>query len=158
MELICYTKEILLTNYMPIPRSILELELPSTAVLIYALLLDRGSLSRRNHYSDVAGWIYVVYPIRELAENLHISDTAVKKHLGTLESLGLIRRTRRSRKEANRIFLSIPQESVTATQTARKLPADGKKTDLDTGRKLPPSNRKEQQDLSYLYQHGGESL
>lgn len=36
-----------LTGYLPVPRELLNLDLPSTAILPYAVLLDRATLSRR---------------------------------------------------------------------------------------------------------------
>lgn len=60
MDLCRYTKQTELTNYIPIPRSILTLELPSTAILLYGILLDRATLSRKNDYCDTSGWVYSV--------------------------------------------------------------------------------------------------
>ena len=36
-----------LTGYLAMPRELLNLDLPSTAILLYAVLLDRATLSRR---------------------------------------------------------------------------------------------------------------
>ena len=71
-----YTLDTELTGYLPVPREMLDLGLPSTAVLIYGALLDRGTLSRKNAYADESGWVYVIYPVDRLAETFHISDTA----------------------------------------------------------------------------------
>ena len=73
-----FTLSTSLTGYMPIPRELLDMELPSTAILLYAVLLDRATLSQKNGYSDGTGAVYVIYPIDKLAETLSISDTAVK--------------------------------------------------------------------------------
>ena len=37
-----YTLDTELTGYMPVPRELIQMQLPSTAVLIYGALLDRG--------------------------------------------------------------------------------------------------------------------
>jgi len=63
IKLLPYTLDTELTGYMPIPRELLEMDLPSTAVLIYGALLDRGTLSRKNAYTDGDGWVYVFYPV-----------------------------------------------------------------------------------------------
>ena len=37
---------------------------------LYALLLDRSTLSQKNGWQDSEGRIYIVYPIAEIAEML----------------------------------------------------------------------------------------
>lgn len=107
-----FTLSTSLTGYMPVPRELLEMELPSTAILLYAVLLDRATLSQKNRYSDETGAVYVIYPIDKLAEILSISDTAVKRNLKVLEQQGLIWKMRETKNGPNRIFLNIPEESV----------------------------------------------
>lgn len=144
-----------LTNYIPIPHDLLQTDLSSTALLLYGLLLDRSSLSRKNDYTDFGGWVYVVYAREDLARELHISTRMVTKYLQDLENRGLIRRIRRSRKEGNRYFLSVPAESDkgsgTGTDTGSFLPQEGKNSSLRTGSKVPPNHRKEPPDLTALY-------
>jgi len=84
-----YTLDVALTGYFPIPRELLEMELPSTAILIYGALLDRATLSQKNQYADASDWVYVIFPVERIAETFHISDTAVKRHLRELEAKGL---------------------------------------------------------------------
>ena len=148
-----------LTGYMPIPRELLEMDLPSTAILIYGALLDRGTLSRKNHYTDQREQVYVIFPVDRLAELFHISNTAVKSHLRTLEASGLIRRSREARHWASHIFLNLPMSSIQATEKEVNHPCKSKKTAPTRESKLPPNNRKEQYNQSNYYQHGeDESL
>lgn len=156
MDLCRYTKQTELTNYIPIPRSILMLELPSTAILLYGILLDRATLSRKNDYCDVTGWVYAVYPVLELAHVLGVSDTAVKKNLRILEGHGLFRRIRNRRKEANRFYLFVPSDAVMNTGTGTKELPRGAKSTPGTGRKVPPNNIIKQQDFINPYQHSEE--
>jgi DNA-binding MarR family transcriptional regulator len=151
-----YALETELTGYMPIPRQLLDMDLPSTAVLIYGALLDRGTLSRKNHYADESGGVYVIYPVRRLAETFRISDTAVKRHLRALEQKGLIRRLRESRHSPSHIFLSLPAGSAKGTEEATLCPREGPETPPQRGRKVPPNNRKEQHKKSNYYQYGEE--
>ncbi len=139
-----------LTGYMPVPRELIGMGLPSTAILIYAALLDRATLSQKNGYADVAGWVYVIYPIEKLAQAFQISDTAVKRHLKELEAAGLIVRRRGNRNGPSHIYLNLPpgatkEETSCTTQRA--------KPPKRTGRKVPTNNKREQQDLSNYYQH-----
>lgn len=151
-----YTQDCILTNYLPLPRSVLETGLASTAVLLYAILLDRATLSRKHGYSGVDGWIYAVFPQEELCQILNISPTMVKTHLRQLETRGLIHRVRRSRREANRYYLLVPFDALKDTGTATFPPLDSHKTVLQRERKLPPNNIKKQPDMINAYQYLGE--
>lgn len=155
-----FTQQTEITNYMPIPRQMLSLSLPFSAVVLYGLLLDRGTLSRKSGFTDESGWIYVVYPVLELVEILGISPTSVKKDLKKLEERGLIHRVRRSRKEANRIYLLLPADAVTATGTVtgrdRKSTSQGRKQPSRRETIVAPSNMNKQQDIIDLYQHKQE--
>lgn len=156
MKLSRYTTQTLLTDYFPIPRGILQAGLPSTAVILYGILLDRASLSRKNDYADAAGWVYVVYTQEELAHDLSISTRMVKRYLQELEALGLLRRFRKSRKNANQYFLCVPAESVTGTGRGHPCPSEGTFCASGRGSKVPGNNRKEQPDINNTYQHSEE--
>lgn len=150
-----YTLDVALTGYFPIPRELLEMELPSTAILIYGALLDRATLSQKNQYADASDLVYVIFPVERIAETFHISDTAVKRHLRELEAKGLILRRREVKNGASHIYLNLPMASCKGTnctdqKTKRTVPA---------GRKVPFNNRRYQQKSSNYYQHGeDESL
>ena len=59
-----------LPAYLPYPRFLLETDLSHTARELYALLLDRSTLSQKNGWQDSEGRTYIVYPIAEIAEML----------------------------------------------------------------------------------------
>lgn len=152
IKIVPYTLDTALTGYMPLPRELLEMDLPSTAILIYGTLLDRATLSQKNDFSDCGGWVYVIYPLERLADTLHISDTAVKRHLRELEGRGLIRRRREVKNGASHIYLCIPSGSMKETNCT----GDGKKLTSPTGRKVPTNNKREQHNTSNYYQHREE--
>jgi len=150
-----YCLDTVLTGYMPIPRELIAIGLPSTAILIYGALLDRATLSRKNHYTDADGWVYVIYPVERLAEAFHISDTAVKRHLRELEARGLIKRRREVKNGANHIYLNLPSGSDKGTICT----GQGQKRVSPIGKKVPTNNRRKQQNTSNYYQRGeDESL
>lgn len=150
-----YRLDTILTGYMPIPRELIAMGLPSTAILIYGALLDRATLSQKNHYADAGGWVYVIYPVERLAETFHISDTAVKRHLRELEAKGLIMRRREVKNGASHIYLNLPSGSCKGTL----LPDKRSKAVPSTGRKVPSNNRRYQQNHNDYYQCGeDESL
>ena len=158
IDLRAFTEDTELTNYMPIPRQVLGLGLPSTAVLIYAALLDRATLSRKNRYME-DGEIYVLYAMESLVEAFSISTSAVKRSFRELENKGLIRRDRKKKNGPNHIFLRLPEESGRGAQPEQKCTSGGSKTSSSTGQKRPPNHRNKQQAYINYYQHGeDESL
>lgn len=154
-----FTLSTSLTGYMPIPRELLEIELPSTAILLYAVLLDRATLSQKNRYSDGSGAVYVIYPIDKLAETLSISDTAVKRNLKVLEEKGLIWKMRETKNGPNHIFLNIPEGSIKPLSLESFRPVTSSKATTHTGQKVPTNNKKKRHEKENYYQHGeDESL
>lgn len=146
-----FQKEAILTNYIPLPRSLLDGELSSTSLLLYGVLLDRATLSQKNDFCDDSGWVYVIYTIENLSQTLHISDTAVKRHLRDLETHGLIRRQHQARNQPSFIFLSIPSDAIKAPPGSQNVPPGGAKTGGLTGRKVPTNNRRKPQKINELY-------
>ena len=98
-----------LQDYYPLPRDILQKNIPATAMLLYAVLLDRATLSQKNSWTDETGRVYVIYPKEKLAETLGSSLSTVKRQLNALEAAGLITRDRPSGFCASRIFVNVPK-------------------------------------------------
>jgi len=97
-----------LSDFAPLPRSVLRSPLSGTAKLLYALLLDRGTLSQKNGYTNgPLGHVYVVYPVQKLAGEIGRAECTVQRALDELERACLIMR-QRDRTGYNRIYLYIP--------------------------------------------------
>ena len=159
LSLHTFTLSTALTGYMPVPRELLEMELPSTAILLYAVLLDRAALSQKNRYSDGNGVVYVIYPIDKLAETLSISDTAVKRNLKVLEQKGLIWKVRETKNGPNHIFLNIPEGSKKNLSAETFCPVVRTKMTTHTGQEVTTNNKKKRHEKENYYQHGeDESL
>jgi len=156
MECRRLTTQTKMTNYMPIPRSVLQLNLSSTAVLLYGMLLDRATLSQKNNYADASGWVYVVYTQEEMAHDLSVSTRMTKRYLLELERAGLLRKIRASRKCANRYYLCVPEDAVMGTGRGHPCPSGGTNPASMRGHLVPPNNIKKQQDYINIYQHGEE--
>lgn len=104
-----------LNDFAPMPRSVLRLRLSSTAKLLYALLLDRATLSRKNGFTDgEQGHVYVIYPVKKLARELNRAECTVQRALDELEHAFLISRLR-ERTGYNRIYLYIPDTNSAKT-------------------------------------------
>ena len=130
-----------LPAYLPYPRFLLETDLSHTARELYALLLDRSTLSQKNGWQDSEGRTYIVYPIAEIAEMLDKGCTTIKGALNELDAAGLLERRRTGFSAANRLYVKVPP--IPVVQFSDQLmagnptliepenrPTDGQKTDL----------------------------
>ena len=130
-----------LPAYLPYPRFLLKMEISQTAKLLYALLLDRSTLSQKNKWQDDEGRIYIIYPIAEIAEILDKGSTTIKGALNELGMAGLLERERGGFSAPNRLYVKVPR--VPQVQFSDQLmagkptliepenrPTDGQKTDL----------------------------
>lgn len=106
-----------------------------TAKLIYSILLDRTSLSKKNGWIDDKGRVYIVFPIANIAQTIHKGMTVVKEALRELEEAGLIERKRHF-SAPNTIYIKLP---------------DGRKTDQRmAGKAAPNQTNNNQTDYNQL--------
>ena len=104
------------------PRFLLKMDLPQTAKLLYALLLDRSALSQKNGWQDSEGRTYIVYPITEIAEILDKSTMTIQNSLKELDIAGLLERERRGFSAPNRLYVKVPEVvKVSLPMTQRNL-------------------------------------
>ena len=97
-----------LPPFLPYPRFLLELDLSQTAKMTYVLLLDRTTLSQKNLWIDERGFVFVIFTICSLAEQLGRSTVSVSSALKELDAAGLIERRRTRFSSPNHIFVKIP--------------------------------------------------
>ena len=137
-----------LPPYLPYPRFLLKMDLSQTAKLLYALLLDRTTLSRKNGWQDSEGNTFIVYPVAEIAEMLDKGCTTIKGALNELDAAGLLERKRAGFSAANRLYVKVPpvvqvSDPMTAGKptpiSAENRPYDSRKTDLMTVGKPTPN-------------------
>ena len=115
------TVKTIIPSYIPYPRFILKMDLSHTARLLYALLLDRSTLSQKNGWTDSEGRVYIVYPIAEIAEILDKGRTTIQDALNELANAGLMERKRTRFAAANHIYVKVPEVvQVSVPMTAGK--------------------------------------
>lgn len=137
-----------LPPYLPYPRFLLGADLTQTAKLLYALLLDRATLSQKNGWVDESGRLYLVFPVNKIADAMDRSPMTVKNALSELDAQGLIERRRQGFSAPNRIYVKLPDGQEIVRLTDRKLsltgkencPTEGQKTVPVMDRKLSPNN------------------
>lgn len=69
--------------------------LSTDSKVLYGLMLDRMSLSRKNHWIDAENHVYIEYRSEAIMSSLNISKNTVTKLLNELDDFGLIQRKRR---------------------------------------------------------------
>lgn len=122
-------------QYFPLPFFLLEMNLSQTARLIYGLILNRMSLSEKNHWVDENGEVYVFFPVEELAQQIHRSSTAVKHALNELTGAGLLRRRHKRGHPANFLYLNYPEAAAVENPVASVRWKTRRKTDPTPGGK-----------------------
>ena len=144
------TADTAMPQFFPYPCFLLKMDLSYTARLLYALLLDRITLSQKNGWQDSEGRTYIFYPVSEIAETLDKGRTAIKSALNELDAAGLLVRERRGFSAPNRLYVKIPQVPVVQFSDqltdgkpplirAGNRPTDSRKTDLMTVGKPSPN-------------------
>lgn len=111
MEFIPYkANEILEHLYYQIPQELFinskyKDKLNSDSKILYAFLLDRLSLSQKNHWIDEEYKIYLIFTREEVQEKLNLSDKTVTKAFKQLSNVGLVEEKRQGLGKPNLIYV-----------------------------------------------------
>ena len=100
-------------KFYRLPEWILTSGLSARAILCYAILADRSELSHKTgRFRDQEG-TFIIYPVRDLAERLGMSERTARYCLEELEEKGLIRTRKQGRTRPQRIYvLEEPEDQV----------------------------------------------
>ena len=109
-----------LPQYLPYARFLLDTDLSHTAKLLYTLLLDRATLSKKNSWIDAQRRIYVVYPLSSLAKDLRCSISSITRSFTELENAQLVERVRNGFSKPSRILLKVPYTTQNCAVTVSK--------------------------------------
>lgn len=102
--------EILENSYYQIPQelfvnSLYKEKLNSDSKILYAFLLDRLSLSQRNHWFDEYGRVYLIFTREEVQNKLCLSEKTVTKAFKQLLEVNLISEKRQGLGKPNLIYV-----------------------------------------------------
>lgn len=89
------------------PAALMELHISSTAKIMYCRMLDAALAAG---IPDENGFLFVHYPIMELAGDISRCSMTVKRSMNELENAGLIRRMRQGTGKPNRIYVLVPKK------------------------------------------------
>ena len=120
MKQIDYYKinETLSNKYYQIPQELFENSLykdnlNSNSKILYAFLLDRLSLSQKNHWIDDERNIYRIFTREEVQEKLNLSDKTATKAFKQLNDVGLVQEKRQGLGKPNLIYVGKIQHEET---------------------------------------------
>jgi hypothetical protein len=94
--------------YLPFPRFLVPLGISNDAKLLYALLLDRASLSKGNGYLDKDGTVRLYFTVEEAKDKLHRSRQVATRAFQELERCGLTVRRKQGLGRPAKITLNVP--------------------------------------------------
>ena len=110
-------------SFIRIPKLLLLHEtfspLSIQAKLLYAVLLDRMSLSVKNHWVDTKNRAYIIYPVEEIVQDLGFTRKKAMDVLAELETFGLVTKKRRGRGLPNYLYVMDFMSGITQ-QTSLK--------------------------------------
>ena len=111
MDYIPYkSNETLEHKYYQIPQELFVNEkyknkLNSDSKILYAFLLDRLSLSQKNHWIDEDNNVYLIFTREEVQEKLNLSDKTVTKSFKILMEVNLVQEKRQGLGKPNLIYV-----------------------------------------------------
>ena len=112
--------ETLNNKYYQIPQELFvnrlyKEKLNSDSKILYAFLLDRLSLSQKNHWSDKDGKVYLIFTREEVQNKLCLSEKTVTKAFKQLTDVNLIAEKRQGLGKPNLIYVGkIQHEEIIA--------------------------------------------
>ena len=113
-------------SYIPLPRFLLQDEqlrdISNDAKVLYALLLDRASVSRQNGYIEPDGTIRLYFTLEQAQKKLHRSRQSATRIFRELEYSGLINRKKQGLGKPAVITLNYPADAklITKEETDEK--------------------------------------
>ena len=111
MDFIPYkSNETLEHKYYQIPQELFinskyKNKLNSDSKILYAFLLDRLSLSQKNHWIDEDNNVYLIFTREEVQEKLNLSDKTVTKSFKILMEVNLLQEKRQGLGKPNLIYV-----------------------------------------------------
>ena len=116
MKIFCkFTTDSPAASYVPLPRFLLQdetlCEISNDAKVLYALLLDRASISRKNSYVEPDGTIRLYLTVEQAQAKLHRSRQSATRIFRELEYSGLIVRRKQGLGKPALITLNYPADA-----------------------------------------------
>ena len=106
-----YKEDSSVPPYLPFPRFLVPMDLSNDAKVLYALMLDRASISKVNGYTEADGTIRLYFTVEQAQKKLHRSRQSVMQIFQQLEYSGLICRRKQGLGKPALITLNYPSDA-----------------------------------------------
>ena len=130
-DLVRYSGKLGGSGYLAIPREAMTWGLTLSEVVVYSLLLDRASLSRKNGRKDENGDPYANYSLTHLAGDMNVSVSTVRRSIRELEKRGLLQRRTEGGRAVRHFPMVPPAWKSEKGKTAQPAPVVMDLGDLD---------------------------
>lgn len=118
-----FTMESPAASYMPLPRFLFQDEalrdITNDAKVLYAMLLDRASISKQDGYVEPDGTIRLYFTVEQAQKRLHRSRQCVTRIFRELEYSGLIIRKKQGLGRPALITLNYPADAKLIVKEAQ---------------------------------------
>ena len=118
-----FTTESPAASYMPLPRFLFQdkalRDITNDAKVLYAMLLDRASISKQNGYVEPDGTIRLYFTVEQAQKRLHRSRQCVTRIFRELEYSGLIIRKKQGLGRPALITLNYPADAKLIVKEAQ---------------------------------------
>ena len=118
-----FTTESPAASYIPLPRFLFQDEtlrdITNDAKVLYAMLLDRASISKQNGYVEPDGTIRLYFTVEQAQKRLHRSRQCVTRIFRELEYSGLIIRKKQGLGRPALITLNYPADAKLIVKEAQ---------------------------------------
>lgn len=119
------------------------------AKLLYGVFLDRMGISMRNGWFDEKNWVYIIYQISEIQDDLGFSKKKAIDYLTELEQFGLVEKKRRGRGLPSILYIkSFMSQQVTMSAAKATMLVAGRSAKNDTSEGFSEELRSAQIDTS----------
>lgn len=148
-------------GFYQLPKALFGRDAPQlglAAKVLYAMILDRLSLSERNRWTDEAGNTFALFAREEMAAALGVSRPTATKAFTELKAAGLVEEVQKGRNRPSRLYVADGKKfadsknlsvSKNLLPEGKNLSAEGKKLSPE-GKKLYTNKLNEQTDISNL--------
>ena len=96
-------------RFLKFPHSLLSNRryagITNDAKLLYALMLDRTSLSVKHSWYDKEGRVFIYYTVKEVESTLQCSHNKVLRMFGELETVRLIQRVKQGQGKPTKFYI-----------------------------------------------------
>lgn len=111
-------------SYIPLPRFLLQdkafQDLSNDSKVLYAMLLDRASISKQNGYLEPDGTIRLYFTLEDAQKKLHRSRQCATRIFRELEYSGLINRKKQGLGKPAMITLNYPASAKLISKEAEQ--------------------------------------